>query len=73
MSNKGIENIVENVSNALRESLKPFLNDLESNANIGGNIYFFRIYLKRVIITRGRLAYMACVIISIGGKNGAIY
>ena len=36
MSNKGIENIVENVSNALRESLKPFLNDLESNANIGG-------------------------------------
>lgn len=35
MTNKEIDIIVENVSNALRNSLQPMLIDLEKNANIG--------------------------------------
>ena len=35
MYKNSVEGIVENVSRVLHDSLKPFLNELEKNANIG--------------------------------------
>lgn len=35
MYKNSVDGIVENVSRVLHDSLKPFLNDLEKNANIG--------------------------------------